>query len=663
MTRPLEMKANLQVLEHLGMNLYSNVPAVLAEIVANAWDADAQNVRITLDRDSEEITIEDDGIGMSRDDVIDHFLEVGFRRREVMGLKTARMGRQPMGRKGIGKLSSFSIANTVSVLTVKDDERTAFRMDAGKMKAHMTSQETRPYVPEELPVDSEQHPDSGTRIILTGLKSRITAQTDNGLRQRISRRFSVIGRDHNFRVHVNGTEITPGDRGICRHIEFIWAYGSQSFDRSVWKSLSKGMPVDRTNEIDQASNQAGIQIRGWIGTAKRPENLKGEGGESLNKISIFFRGKLAQEDILGSFGEQQIYADYVVGELHCDELDRDDGEDIATSSRQELRADDPRFVSLQKVVRQELKHVASCWSNLRRKEGARVLTEGVPEVRLWLEGLDEGVRKKADKWIGRLNTLRTGKEMERKELLKASILAFESYRRKEQLDFLEGMSDMDVEPVLGVFDDIDDLQLSYYGQIVKLRLGIIETLEDKLKGDQKERLIQQHVFDHLWLLDPSWDRVKGTERMEARLNTFLVESTGKLSEEERRARIDIGYRTSTGKHIIIEMKRGSVATPIDQLTRQIRTYRSGAKKLMEEGEFGGWPLEIVCLVGKPPPEWENGVGQNDVNLSLAAVNARLVFYDQLLSNAREAYGEYLETHKEVDPLWKIFEGIENFGKS
>ena len=39
--RPLTIKISLAALEHLGMNLYSTIPAVLSEIVANAWDADA----------------------------------------------------------------------------------------------------------------------------------------------------------------------------------------------------------------------------------------------------------------------------------------------------------------------------------------------------------------------------------------------------------------------------------------------------------------------------------------------------------------------------------------------------------------------------------------------------------------------------------------------
>lgn len=126
--RELVMTISLNALEHLGINLYSNIPAVLSEVVANAWDADAKKVQVTIDKVAETITIEDDGTGMDRDGVIDRFLTVGFKRRDELGDVTA-LGRKPMGRKGIGKLSIFSIAQVADVFTTLDGDRTAFRMD------------------------------------------------------------------------------------------------------------------------------------------------------------------------------------------------------------------------------------------------------------------------------------------------------------------------------------------------------------------------------------------------------------------------------------------------------------------------------------------------------------------------------------------------------
>ena len=42
------MSIDFNVLNHLGINLYSNIPAVLSEAVANAYDADATRVNIDI---------------------------------------------------------------------------------------------------------------------------------------------------------------------------------------------------------------------------------------------------------------------------------------------------------------------------------------------------------------------------------------------------------------------------------------------------------------------------------------------------------------------------------------------------------------------------------------------------------------------------------------
>ena len=106
---PYEMRLSLNVLEHLGINLYSNVPSVLSEVVANSWDADATRVTIAFDKCADRIIIQDDGTGMTEAEVNARFLTVGYRRRDKQPGQTAK-GRAPMGRKGIGKLSLFSIA-------------------------------------------------------------------------------------------------------------------------------------------------------------------------------------------------------------------------------------------------------------------------------------------------------------------------------------------------------------------------------------------------------------------------------------------------------------------------------------------------------------------------------------------------------------------------
>ena len=388
--RKLEMTISLNALEHLGMNLYSSIPAVLSEIVANAWDADATEVRVAIDKAEGTIAITDNGLGMDRDGVIDRFLTVGFKRRDVLGATTPA-GRHPMGRKGIGKLSIFSVAQVAEIYTVNGTDKTAFRMDSEVIKKTIAGKGQGKYEPDEIsawPVDLTK----GTRIVLSRISKSLSGMTTEGLRRRVARRFSVIGPKHNFQVHIDDQKIGPEDRGYHSSLQYLWTYGAPSeFVRSC-KSLQR-VAEGRLPNVQSELRKHGLTLSGWIGTVVKPEQLRDEEGDNLNRIAIFMRGKLAQEDVLDEFGQKEIYADYIVGELHCEELDVDGEGDIATSSRQALKQDDPRFEALRKIILSELRYIAGKWSDWRRTDGAKAAAN-VPAVSEWLENLHGDTKKR-----------------------------------------------------------------------------------------------------------------------------------------------------------------------------------------------------------------------------------------------------------------------------
>lgn len=68
-----------------------------------------------IDGDAATIAIADDGSGMGLKDLNEKFLAVGYPRRDDQSVRTPKHNRHVMGRKGIGKLSSFAIANAVRV--------------------------------------------------------------------------------------------------------------------------------------------------------------------------------------------------------------------------------------------------------------------------------------------------------------------------------------------------------------------------------------------------------------------------------------------------------------------------------------------------------------------------------------------------------------------
>jgi HSP90 family molecular chaperone len=72
-----------RIIDHLGIQMYQSPTAAIAEIVSNAWDADAEEVKINFDFSSSNksdwtISIKDNGTGMSLDDCQKRYLSVGY---------------------------------------------------------------------------------------------------------------------------------------------------------------------------------------------------------------------------------------------------------------------------------------------------------------------------------------------------------------------------------------------------------------------------------------------------------------------------------------------------------------------------------------------------------------------------------------------------------
>ena len=66
----LTMTFEANTIQHLGVKMYSNIPPALAELIANAYDACATEVYIRFhDKDDKKIIVEDNGIGMSFQEV------------------------------------------------------------------------------------------------------------------------------------------------------------------------------------------------------------------------------------------------------------------------------------------------------------------------------------------------------------------------------------------------------------------------------------------------------------------------------------------------------------------------------------------------------------------------------------------------------------------
>jgi hypothetical protein len=630
------LTVSLEVLEHLGDGLYSNIAAVLTEAVANAWDADSSKVAIDFDLVKDSIIISDDGIGMNTLEANERFLCVGYKKRATS--EKSPDGRLVMGRKGIGKLSLFSIANIIKVLTQKKNGSIiGFIIDIKKLQQKIS--EGLEYFPEAVTEFDTTFPEGkGTSIILSELRqTRLREANAESLRRKLARRFSVIG-GKNFGVKVNGKAVTTSDRDDIKFAEYIWEFKNSGTDFSKAASLKKKAEIDERLP-DWPTDW---KIRGWIGTVDRPAQLKTAEG-NLNSIVILSRGRLADEDILPRVADAEIYTKYVTGQIIVDFLDSSNSEDIVTSNRQSLREDDERVIKVLAHIRTQMRLIANQWSELRNEDKTDELRKTYPNIDLWLNKQPVGWRKKAEKLLARIATMEIGvgsPEQAKLELIRHSIFGFERLRLRGDAEELEKALGEGVESVLKLFADRESLESSMYRDIVANRLSVINDFESLVDEDQKEKVLQKHLFSNLWLLDPAWDRATEDTIMEERLKLLkpFLESD---DVKEKFGRVDIRYRTIAGKHIIVELKRASVSPSSGELLDQVMKYRDAyqEKHSIPTGE----KIEIVIVVGKDIPDAQ-------VSISSVVPGSVVITYDELIAKAKHAYSTYLESTKELDFL-------------
>lgn len=644
---PYKMTVDLNVLDHLGINLYSNVAAVLTEAVANAWDADATKVEIRVDADNRRIEIEDDGIGMTVSDANAKYLRVGYRRREHGGEygKVTAKGRPVMGNKGLGKLSLFSIAETIEVQSAKDGDLHGLVMTAAGIRASVTAQE-KSYTPDSLPPEALKIR-AGTLITLKEIKRHRLDKGVVALRKRLARRFSIIGQIHGFEVRINGIQITSADRGDLAVAQFVWFFGDEKPDLQVASGLKESESLfPRSDDWD-----ASWKVQGWIGTARLPKQLDSDDVGNLNSVVVFARGRLFHENILDKLNDGRLYTKYITGQIEADFLDVDDKPDIATSDRQRIQEDDPRYLALISFLKERLNRVESRWNEWRKKHEVTKAKEENPALAQWLSGLPPGFQNSAETLVAKISALPIDKDEDRRLMYRHAIFAFERMKLRGSTDeFARGVDNLDT--ILSLLADRDALEASLYRDIVKSRLEAIRDFQTIVDEDQKEKVLQKYLFNHLWLLDAAWERATGSEIMESRLKEEGI-IVADLSAKEKLGRVDIAYRTYAGGHILVELKKVGRKMKLLELQEQGQLYVDKLRKiLLAQGEADP-NIEVVFVIGKPIDEEKDNPERLKSSMTAVSPGSRIRHYDTLIKGAQEAYDEYLKISQKLDRLDEI----------
>lgn len=672
------MSISLGILDHLGLNLYSNTPAVISEVIANAWDADATRVEITIDTNDQTITVTDNGHGMDRDDINNRYLRVGYRRREMQGPYTPQ-GRRPMGRKGIGKLSLFSIAENIFIHTKKAGSNPeAFLMDAPEIRRMVEEQEavaqesnefrTPRYFPKPVDFDKAySQGDSGTTVRITDLKRQITQASVTGLRKRTARRFGLLA--NNFEILVNNTQVSFLDRDYFHKARFIFQYGDydyaahcQNLDRSEDNKTALAFSRDSRFGTDGISNPNGQHsIKGWIAIARRSNDLDdgaSDRDDNLNKITILMRGKVAQEDILQEYRLGGMITKFIFGEIHADFLDVDDDDDIATTSRQQLAEDHPRYMALRKFIEHELRHIWTATNKLKDQREFETAIRSNPHIKKWYDNLGTTSLKKSARSVFHGIDVANMDDEHRHEFYATAVLAFEHLKMKHTLDQLEHIDASNVDIFLNWLADMDAIEASRYLEIVRERLVIIDELQQRVDENEYESILEKYIFDHLWLLDPAWERATQYQSMEERMQNAIDRVPIRNKEE---VRPDIRYRRISGMHVIIELKRPSVSIRKTAIEDQVNDYISAVtQEINKDPEERRFPIEAITLLGRLPIGWDNPKIRARDEESLRGYGIRVMTYDELINRARSAYAKFVDAKTPLVELSSTVEAIRSY---
>lgn len=234
----------------LGHELISSDVVALAELVKNAYDADARHVVIeiagsmvedgALDPDSGSIRILDDGSGMTYDTVVNAWLEpaTDYRTREL----NTPSGRRVLGEKGVGRFATAKLGRRLELATrASSSEELYLDIDWSIFEADL-------YL-DELAVDLERRDpicfdiggasdqlwyrsvfsrnrsslgptqNQGTMLTITGLRSRWTSELVRNAQLALERLISPLDDERDIQREFRIALLCPQDFGIAGEVE------------------------------------------------------------------------------------------------------------------------------------------------------------------------------------------------------------------------------------------------------------------------------------------------------------------------------------------------------------------------------------------------------------------------------------------------------------
>jgi len=542
------MRISRAVVDKLGIKLYDNVSAAVAEIVANSYDGDAEKVTIHIPlgrwlatvRDGilsdrgYEIVIEDDGHGFSAEEANDLYLVVGKDRRQDprQGRLSRIKKRRVLGRKGIGKLAPFGICNEVEVWsaggekTKKGYEITNFILRWDDIQRYEKEEEYHPDRGEE---DGKYAKETGTRIILRKFNLRRTPDAEAFHRQ-LSRRYSIGLPDFNIWIVDTTGEAKPFRIGKFE-VEILEGTRITVDDRPVIV-YSEDEAGNVTDEVEET-----LPVTGWVAFSRysyRDDIMAG--------IRIYTRGKLCTVTrdfgIRSGFTGENVIRSYLVGEIHAEWIDPDDGDDLIRTDRQDIlwnTIGGRAFQDWGRNLLRELGRISRIpvqernWyqflekTDIENKARQRLQSESLVEramnlgkligYRISPDELDDGAR---------LN-----------EIADVVISCAPQFEWIDTVAKVSTSGSVDLQTIASLFAEARIGEIAVLGRVALQRLGAISRLriEIEKQPEVNERVLQEILEEAPWLINPQWTVFGMTESFKTVRHSFELWYGRKYKED------------------------------------------------------------------------------------------------------------------------------------
>lgn len=563
-----QMHIQGSVIEQLGLKQYDTASAVVAELVANAWDADATEVEIEIPLNcylatqsggeivdqGYEIKVIDDGFGMDPRQADDKFLNVGRKKREAESDSTPG-GRQVMGRKGIGKLAPFGMCFEIEVISAGGEETDeGYEISHFILKYH-DIEDTDPgiaYEPEKGDLDGEFHGDSGTAIVLRDFDFKRVPDKPQ-FSNMLSYRFADGLPD--FKIKISD----------------VREDGYPPFDLSETdQPLREGTQIDVSEEpiIVEADGDRVIEhfARGRMGLATESYDNEMQG------VRIYVRDKLATVTrdfkIASGFHMENTIRSYLVGEIHCDFLD--DEMDCIQANRQDILWDTKYGRALKSWGQDRVREVAQKTREPKRRSTKEEFFEKTNFQEQASDRFDDDRLVESSTRIAEeLSGVIDEDELSDDDFLDHFVdlilqiaphdMVLRTFRKiREETS----SGDLDLDQLSELIERTSLAETHSLAQVAREKIEVIENLDRMIRERVEDESKFQHVVENAtWLINPEWqalteDRSISTFRgeFESWYEDEYGDSITTSSTQHERKRPDFIMVSRRNSLIVIEIK-------------------------------------------------------------------------------------------------------------